>query len=153
MPVDPKASDGSSYNYNTVFERLVDDINDGRSQVVGIIAYGMYKISKREWITEHREQVGAAPGDDDMRKFALAQTNTNLDGYRAQAEQILASYAEALLAEERPKIIKDALRGTFWSSVWSSIVATFIFSIILICMVIIAEKLGFGVPIQISIPK
>lgn len=145
--------DSEPLEYNRVFERLVDSAEDGRGQAIGLIAYGIYKISKRQWVTKFKDDTGARPDESQMRHFASTQTDTNLDGYRAQAEQLLAAYAEVILLEARPKIIKDALHGQFRSSILASIIASFVFSLILLGVALIAAWFGFGFPIQISIPR
>lgn len=148
----PSGDEQAAFEYNTVFERLVDKA-DGGSEVVGLIAYGIYKVSKRQWLTDFKKGSGEKPSDEHVTVFAASQTDVTLDGYKAQAQQILAAYAEGILSEERPKIIKDAVRGLFWSSVASSIVASFFFSLFLLGVAFIAALLGYGLPIQINVPK
>lgn len=150
MPADAPAPE--PLEYNPVFERLVDN-EDGEGKVVGLIAYGIYKVSKRQWVTEFRQSNGEKPSEDHMRIFAATQTEVSLDGYKAQAEQLLAAYAEAVLAEAKPKITKDAVQGLFGSSVLSSLLASFIFSIVLLALAFVAALMGYGLPVQITIPK
>lgn len=133
--------------YNPIFERLVDAADNERNAVIGMIAYSIYKISKREWVRNYRAENGHRPDEADMRRFAASQTQVNLEGYKAQAEGLLASYARQILAEEKPRIEKDALRGQFWSAVGASILGTGLFSLALLCLVLIAAHYGVPIPV------
>lgn len=138
--------------YNPVLGRLVGEEGSDPS-VQGLIAYGIYKISKRQWITDFKSQNRRPPSAVEAQQFASSQTETVLAGYRAQAAELLADYAGAILAEEKPKIEKEALRGMFWSAVLSSIVASFLFALILLGFAVVAAFLGYGLPVQINIPR
>jgi hypothetical protein len=39
-------------HYNPIFERFVDPDRPEVEQLPGIVAYGLYKIAKREWASE-----------------------------------------------------------------------------------------------------
>lgn len=142
----------SSTFYNPVLEKLVGQ-EGADASVQGLIAYGMYKISKRQWVTDFKIQNRRPPTQIESQQFASSQTETVLAGYRAQAAELLADYAGAILAEEKPKIEKEALRGMFWSAVLSSIVASFLFALILLGFAVVAAFLGYGLPLQINIPR
>lgn len=136
--------------YNPVFERLAGGQED---RLTGSIAYALYKNSKREWLQRFEEEHGHRPTDADLRQFAAAQTKSTLDGYRAQADQILAGYVDNIINEQRPKILADALKGDFWRSFWPSFWASVAFTSVLLLLALIAAVLGYGLPIQINIPR
>lgn len=142
---------GQSPDYNTVFEQLVGEADPADRQLIGLVAYGLYKISKREWVVTYREQNGGGkPSEDERRGHAMGQTQTILDGYRSQANEIVAGYANSILEAERPRILREALKGSFWRSFWPSFLASFAFASALSIVVIIAALMGFGLPIQLA---
>ncbi len=142
----PEALD--SEDYNLVFEQLVDEADDGESALVGLVAYGLYKSAKREWILDHIGETGRPPSTEDLRKYAKMQTDTALNGYRAQANDILASYADSFMQIERPRILTEALRGGFWRAFWPSLVASFAFAAIILILVGVAALQGTDFPIS-----
>lgn len=87
-------AESAAKTYNTVFERLVDD-EDEETEIVGMLAYALYKQSKREWVIEN-------PNDKDGYRL----TTRDLGRLRDQAEQMLISYASVVVDAERPEIEK-----------------------------------------------
>lgn len=149
-PTEPPPEEEAPENYNTVFEQLVDNADEGESTLVGLIAYGLYKSAKREWIVRYQNERGTHPSHDDLRKYAQMQTDTSLNGFRSQAIEILASYADSFMQVERPRILKDALTGNFWRSFWPSLVASFAFAAIILVLVGIAALRGTEFPISFT---
>lgn len=137
-------------SYNTVFERL-RTLADG-NMLSASVAYSLYKESKREWIIDFRETNGRPPWQAEVANFANMQTLTTLGAFISQANQVLATYAQSVIDDERPAIQRDALKGTFWGAVWPSVVASFIFGIALLFIGLIAAYSGFGFPVQITVP-
>jgi hypothetical protein len=135
--------------YNPVFERLVEASDQ---PLTGAIAYAFYKSSKREWVLRFRQETGRPPTDEDLRQFVATQTKATLDGYRAQAEQILANYASDVIKDERPKILAEAPQGDLWRAFWPSFRASVGFTSVLLLLALIAAILGYGLPVQINIP-
>ncbi len=76
---------GREYNY--IYSQLVTDEND----LVGLIAYGMYKRHKIEFISSYRESHnGEDPTDSDCKAFALSTcTPCGLKQYRREAEILI----------------------------------------------------------------
>lgn len=135
-------------DYNTVFEKLVAEA-DADKQLVGLVAYGLYKISKREWVMQFREEHdGRKPTDEDQKAYARSLTSTILDGYRSQANEVVAGYANAVVESERPRIYKEAIAGTFLRSFWPSLAASVVFAALLALIVVIAAVNGAGFPIE-----
>lgn len=116
------------------------------------MAYAIYKNAKREWIQEFRRNNGRRPNEEECRSHSAAQTNSTLTAYVSQADQILADYAADVINAERPKILDDALKGSFWRSFWPSFFSSVAFTALLVVLVIIAALLGVGLPMQITIP-
>ncbi|HZJ13200.1 MAG TPA: hypothetical protein VFD26_11250 [Methyloceanibacter sp.] len=126
-------------DYNPIFEKLVDQ--DG-SETRGIIAYGFYKVAKREWAEKVHEEEGRAPTPDALRAYIATWTPSRLEGVRKEADQLLAAYAENVIAEAEPRILKNALRGGFWRGVGASMVAAVLYTLILIAFATILAWSG-----------
>jgi hypothetical protein len=141
----PHKKTASEDYYNTVFERL----SEKSSELAGAVAYALYKNAKRQWIQEFRTKNGRRPTADECKHHTSTQTDAILDAYMAQADQILAQYAQDIIKEESPRILSEALKGDFWPSFWASIA----FMSVLAILVVIAALFGFGLPIQITIPS
>ena len=139
-------------DYNTVFQQLVSEADPAEKQLIGLVAYGLYKVSKREWVMTFRaENDGNKPSEADQTALARGQTNTILDGYRSQAAELVAGYANAVLEGERPRIYKEAIAGSFMRSFWPSLAASTAFAAILSLIVIIAAINGVGLPVQLNV--
>lgn len=138
-------------DYNTVFERLVEQSDD--DEFVGTIAYGHYKFAKREWVREFHGRYGRNPTAKDYRKYAEMQTDAALDAYRARAAKLVKAYSEDLQAKQRPEILRAALRGGFWRSFWPSLFASFVFALILAVVFVVAVQQGWTFPIPLGITR
>jgi hypothetical protein len=141
--------EGDQY-YNPVFEKLSAAPT---GPLTGAVAYALYKVAKREWVRNFQEKNGRAPTEPEYRSHAAAQTSAVLNAYVAQADQILGTYAQNVISTERPKIVEDALRGDFSRSFWPSFWASVAFAALLLLLGLVAALLGFGLPIQITIPR
>jgi hypothetical protein len=64
---------------------------------------------------------------------------------REQADGALAAFGDDAVEQARPGILKDALRGSFWKAVWSSMVAAFFYSLALIALVLILRWNGVDI--------
>ncbi len=133
--------------YNDVFERLVDDADEGDEQLVGLVAYGLYKIGKREWLVAFRQENGRGPTADECRLHARTQTETTLQGYKAHASKVVEAYASAVLDNATPSIVAEARIGSYWRSFWPSYTSSFAFSITLILLALILSYFGLPLPI------
>lgn len=143
-----KAQTDDDY-YNPVFER----IGDRTSLLPGAIAYALYKVAKREWIQEFKRVNGRRPTDEDHRQHSATQTDAVLNAYVARADQILGEYAQNVIKDVRPTIVEETLKGNFSRSFWPSFWASLAFTGVLLILVMIAAFLGFGFPVQITLPR
>ena len=125
--------------YNAMYERLVD----GSSNTVqGYIAYGLYKSAKREWIRQFEADKGRPPRPAEVQGYVDAYTPQMRDVFEAQAAGVLAQFAEGAVSDAKPAIVEHALKGTALRSIWQSIVANAIYTLILIAVVIILRRAG-----------
>ncbi len=131
--------------YNRVFENLVDRA-DPNEELIGLVAYGLYKIAKREWVMDYMSNHQRKPDDPAHQEYARSQTQSVLDGYTSRATEIVATYANSVVESERAGIERDALRGTFFKAVLSSFVGSFAFAAALALLFFIISISGPGFP-------
>ena len=144
-------SNQTTEDYSQVFEKLVDSAGDGHNhRLIGLFAYSLYKAAKREWIIEYQEKNGKRPSQKERLAHAESQTEVILDGYRSQASEILAEYANAVVKDATPNIQNKALQGTFLRAFWPSLAASLTFAALIALLVFIAAFSGFTLPVEIS---
>lgn len=127
--------------YNFIYEKLVTAEND----LVGLIAYGIYKKHKIEYITRIKEESGREPTDDECRSFfAFSTAPSQLANYRSQAETMLLETVGNIANEELERYESDMLRNykkeiascipsngkTFLTSICAGIISTLLFTLI-----------------------
>lgn len=87
--------------YNPIFEKLVKH----REDVLGLVAYGIYKIAKREWVAQFGQDRQRNPNEAELTAYISTWTPSQLDNVQGTAEKVLASYAEEVIAAAEPGII------------------------------------------------
>lgn len=127
--------------YNFIYEKLVLAEDD----VVGLIAYGIYKRHKIEFITKIKDEQGREPTDEECRSFfAASTTSSQLDNYRRQAETMMSEAVGNIAREELSRYEDDMLRNykkeisscmpsngkTFGISIIAGVLSAFLFSVI-----------------------
>lgn len=127
--------------YNRIYDRLVGDLGS-HPDTTGIIAYGIYKQSTREWAQNIRSTENRKPNEAELQQYVASWTEIRLQGALDHAEQILGRFAEEVVANERPHIEKRALEGRFWGGVFQSTIGAFCYSIILLLLFLITTVLG-----------
>ncbi|HYD67615.1 hypothetical protein [Azospirillum sp.] len=90
--------------YNTVFERLVRSPDD----VVGLVAYGIYKQGKRDWLARYRRKHGRAPDDRALEAYHDHISDTDLERLRNDAERMMLAFAEVIVEDRAPEIQRQA---------------------------------------------
>ena len=122
----------------------------GEDDLVGLVAYSLYKRAKVAFILEGASE-GRQPSRDEFRGFdrttCLPQT---LESYRQQAESLLAEFSQNLLEERVAEIdaafkteLADRLSKVqpFWRSVWQNVVANLV-GIVLTAGIIVAISIA-----------
>lgn len=127
--------------YNFIYEQLVISDDD----LVGLVAYGIYKKHKIEFISKIKAEEHRDPTEDECRSFfAASTTESQLTKYRSEAESILSETVARIAKDEIDNFEKDMLKGyrheisaclpsnwkTFGVSVLSGVVSAFLFSLI-----------------------
>ncbi len=129
-------------DYNRVFEKFVGDGEDGMSDIVGIVAYGIYKNAKREWAMEFRQTYGRPPSADDLRAYHATWTPAQIQSARNSAAQVMTAYADSVISTEEPRILREAVKGSFWPAVGTSIFSNALYTLALIAIAIVLARAG-----------
>ncbi|RYF33046.1 MAG: hypothetical protein EOO38_30435 [Cytophagaceae bacterium] len=125
--------------YNPIFTRLVVDSDD---KLLGMVAYGIYKTSKREWIQSLREEQDRDPTAEELSSYAATWTPQLIQNATDAAVSALAEFASGAIDEARPNILKDALKGSSVRSVLLNMLSALLYTLALIAVVIILKASG-----------
>lgn len=128
--------------YNPIYNKLVKDDKD----LVGLIAYALYKQHKIEFIKSFKaSHDNADPKQGDFESFYVGScTTSSLNSYRDEAQILLEKLTLAAAREEidafenemlqdYKKEIAEAVKSNqpkWWNSVIYSVIGAFVFSII-----------------------
>lgn len=128
--------------YNYIYRLLVKDSND----LIGLIAYGLYKQHKIEFIENYRnDHEGNEPTEEDCKAFALTtSTARSIAQYRDAATALLQKITIETTSAELEEYERTMLRNyktslreivksespKWWQSVLWSVLGAFIFSVI-----------------------
>ena len=148
-----------SRNYNYIYKQLVSDEND----VVGHVAYALYKSSKIEYIEKFKQEHGGnQPSEADLKPFHdISCTASSIDRYKTKAVEITSSFLDVTLSETVKQIEQDYVanqdrhlesiidplkpmdkKKQFWRGVWQSVLGAFFFAIIVAAFVFITTYNG-----------
>jgi hypothetical protein len=128
---------------------------DSGDDILGIIAYSIYKRQKIEYIETIKSQYKRIPTRQEMYAFRnVANSSTQLDGYKNQAFVFARSFLDEALAAEAEKIqnhysakaeqeIKN-MKPNFWFGVWQSVVGSVFFVLVLGLLVFFTWSLNQG---------
>ncbi|MEP0324052.1 hypothetical protein [Bauldia litoralis] len=133
----PVAGEGGPPEGKHVFRLLV---GEDRNNVIGCVAYGVYRRSKLEWEEKLISEKNRLPNGDEKASFDATVTDTNLDSYRNEARSILAEFADEAVTTQTPEIMARAMRGRFWRNVLASMIGSALFAILLLILVLIAAR-------------
>lgn len=91
--------------YNHIYSKLVEDKGD----IIGHIAYSLYKEDKIEFIKRFRENYNRDPIDGDFSSFNMVTDSPgSIEKYRFIAANILQSFLENTL-EESQRDLRDSI--------------------------------------------
>jgi hypothetical protein len=131
--------------FNYIYDQIVNDEND----LVGIIAYSIYKKNKVEYITKiKKEKSKKEISETDLEEFVrLSCTATQIDNYRNDAKLFIKKYSQILLSdklEEIEQVYKKKAVGSFFRGVFQSVIGSILFTIFLGLLIIIlwSSKVG-----------
>lgn len=93
-------------SHNRVFEELVETNED----LIGLVAYSLYKQHKRDWLIRFRETQGISPSSRELNAFLLGVLlPEQVSKYRQAAAAALVDYAQAFVLAEEPRIREEAI--------------------------------------------
>ena len=135
-----------SRKYNYIHQKIVNDDAD----VLGAIAYSIYKKEKQQFIENFKAKNGKDPEEDDIAKFhEIISTDSNIERFRMQASGILQDFVNSTLSdtihdieevckenhlEQIGKVIaplKPKSKGKrFWGGVLQSVAGAFLFAVL-----------------------
>lgn len=97
-------------NYNRVLE-FYSDKPDGALDLVGLIAYGLYKRQKRDWIIAYKASHGGRdPSDAEIAAVTSSYLTPDLRyTLRDRAAEILSRYGHTYVEAEEPRIREEAI--------------------------------------------
>lgn len=117
-------------NYNAVYENLVKDEND----LVGKLAYCIYKERKREFIVDHEQKNnGRTPSRNQIHTWVTSSAKPHLEMYKKEAVELVNDFVQLAVDKHRNEIELNVRRETrqLWPSVWHNILANFFWTIII----------------------
>lgn len=114
---------------HATYSTLVEDPND----LVGLIAYSLYKRDKLDFIERHKANNGRAPTPDELQVlYQLVNTPGQIDALRTRSATLLEQVTEVVLEDAVQQIEQDyqakltaELKApkSFWRAVGENIVA------------------------------
>lgn len=128
--------------HNPIFEELVDKADD---KLLGMVAYGVYKTAKRQWIVSFTEERGRKPSAVELANYQRTWTPQLIENATDAATAALAEYASEAIDEARSDIVEEALKGTALKSVLLSMLAALLYTLFLLAVVIVLRKSGVDI--------
>ncbi|SUX48811.1 hypothetical protein [Chryseobacterium indoltheticum] len=147
-------------NYNYIYSNLVEKESD----LIGHIAYSLYKKSKIEYI-EKQKADGKDVSDTDLIPFNnFSSSDSSIESYKIKAELIVQGFIDNVLEEELENYKEQAvnqqaqilqniinpLTTGFWKSVWAGFVSAFIFALFLAVIAFIIQFNGSTININVN---
>ena len=120
--------------HNPIFTKLVVESDD---KLLGMVAYGIYKTSKREWIQSVQGTQGRGPTPEELSAYAATWTPQLILNATDAATSALAEFASGAIDEARPNILKDALKGNAVRSVLLNMLSGLLYTLALIAVVLV----------------
>ncbi|WP_438283962.1 hypothetical protein [Pseudomonas alabamensis] len=96
-------------HYNVVYQHLV--VND--TDIVGQLAYCLYKQSKQKYLREFQRLNGRRPTDAELRIHVNCAELPALDDYRDKATQVMAEVL-AQAAQEKQDTLEKHFKNQLW---------------------------------------
>ena len=137
---------------NPIFDRLEADGDD----IESLVAYALYKQHKRKWASDFEAREGRNPSQQEDAAFASAVgTDDQLHRYRQNAADLIISFANQVVEDERPTIEREAITArmeaaasavsgsaSFGKQVLTGLVSSLITTFVLILLTIATALFG-----------
>jgi hypothetical protein len=131
--------------YNTVYEKLVQRDDD----LIGLIAYALYKQHKRDWLIAYRQREDREPSVAELSAYLTSQElDRTVLMYRERAEAVLNQFAEQIIDRATPDIQRSAISSeisrslTWWRQLPAGIFAAIVYSVLLILIALVLRYAG-----------
>ncbi|MHC1753585.1 hypothetical protein [Humidesulfovibrio sp.] len=147
---------------NLIYRELVEAPDD----FIGLVAYGIYKRRKIEFIQGVVTQTGDAPSDQQIETFHLS-CKANIPGYRTEATAVIQSFLEQYSIDEidnykrkledefsnRQDILQaefenklERIKPSAFANIFQGAIGSFVFTIAvgLIVVFILGFRIGLG---------
>lgn len=135
--------------FNFIYDKLVDDRND----ILGHIAYSIYKQDKIDFIKSKKD------GDQEVTDATLkpfheiSSSDSSVESYKMKADIVMQAFFENTISsiysdieseirDNYKKEIREVVRpltSSFWKSVWAGLLSAFIFALILAAIAFILQ--------------
>lgn len=141
--------------YNKLFETFVGPDANSKDNIDGIIAYGQYKIEKREYIIELKSLKGREPTQEELDDYERSWTLPRIENTKESARRLLGDFAINLINQEKAAFtekltkdaindtIKNAVKGSIWKDMGVNILANFAYTVILFVIAIAVYMSGW----------
>ena len=103
-------------------------IVEGNDDLMGLIAYSLYKRDKLAFLLKHQQDVGQKPTDAEMMAFCRTSTLPGpVSAYRSKAAYLMSEMYDELLEEQvgeisekyKAELIEELKKAhPFWAGVW-----------------------------------
>ena len=121
--------------FDPIFPRFVK--GDGTAdKLLGFIAYGLYQDAKQEWISDFRTREKRYPLDEELRAYDKSWTASRLEALENAAAQLVTAYTDSVVTQAEKQILRGALRGRFWNTVWSWMAGALLYTLLLFAFVV-----------------
>jgi hypothetical protein len=131
----------SKNQFDPIFPRLVK--GDGAAEkLLGFIAYGLYQDAKQEWLSDFREREKRNPLKEELYAYERSWTTSRLEALENAAAQLVTAYTDSVVTQAEKQILLSALRGRFWSAVWSWMAGVLLYTLLLFAFVVGLARSG-----------
>lgn len=138
-------------NDDEIYSKLVT----GEGDIQGLLAYGLFRQSERDWIKRFYGRENRLPTDAEISgEFYFAYDEGDIKRLRTQAESDMLDFAFSIVDDQRPEIEETAKReahdsqldeikkelhksGSFWRALLAGVISSFVFAIITLAFVAI----------------
>jgi hypothetical protein len=112
-PSDTPSAPSRNGDYNRVLEYYIEDLGSDDLDLVGIVAYGLYKRQKRDWIVQYKSNHnGERPSDAEIGAVTSSYLTADLKNtLRNRAADILSGYADTYVEAMEPQIRIEAVNS------------------------------------------
>ncbi|MES2101451.1 MAG: hypothetical protein V4569_16620 [Pseudomonadota bacterium] len=103
-------------------------IVEGNDDLIGLVAYSLYKSDKLAYLQKHQQDVGQKPTDAEMMAFCRTSTLPGpVSAYRSKAAYLMSEMYDELLEEQvgeidtkyKAELVAELKKAhPFWTGVW-----------------------------------